>query len=83
MNSEIDPNSSIAAEPGCSAPSRNVLFDPTDRSCTTCAGPGLKWRAKYRRARNGDGISSPRPIHLVRRIDGRNPHDRSKPRFLW
>ena len=41
MNSEID-RLSIAAERGCSAPSRTPCSTPTGRSCTTCAGPGLK-----------------------------------------
>ena len=59
----------------------NALFDPYRPELHYMRGPGPKWRAKYRRARNGDGISSPRPIHLVRRIDGRNPHEAARRGF--
>ena len=82
MNSEIDPTP--PSLPSLAVPHpRERPVDPHPPGLHYMRGPGPKWRAKYRRARNGDGISSPRPIHLVRRIDGRNPHDRSKPRFLW
>ena len=61
----------------------NALFTPYRPELHYMRGPGPKWRASIGARGNGDGtwISSPRPMHLVRRIDGRNQHDRSKPWF--